>query len=147
MPLTAFIFANIILFSMSVSPIFMKKLSLLLTAYQIAFIVSFVTLIISAVVLIVQNNFLNTAKILIDGRVILLAILIGGLGFIDLFAYAIALQKGSDVGVLLGYVRVGGTILTAMLGYMIFSEKLVWTQVIGIVLSCIGLFLVVRKFD
>ena len=146
MTLIAFIYANVILFAMSVAPIFMKNLSGILTGYQVAFVVSFMTFIVSGIVLAFQNNLISTVKEALEYKVLFFAFLIGFLAFLDLFAYAIALQKGASVGVLLGYVRVGGTILTAILGYYIFKEKLDWIQTIGIAVSCIGLFLVLYKW-
>jgi len=116
-----------------------------LSAYQIAFGISFVSLTISGSVLIYQNQLMNTAKIVLDNHLYVLILLLGLLAFVDLFFYSKALQEGAPVGVLMSYIRVGATIAVAILGYFVFAEKLSVIQWAGIALACIGLSMILYK--
>lgn len=140
-----FLYANLILFSMSVAPIFMKKLSISLSAFQIAFSISLVTLLISGSIIIAQNNLSNSIKALFDLKILLLVFVIGVFAFIDLYAYGSALQKGANIGVLLSYVRAGGTVLTALLAIYFLGDKLTAIQWSGVFVCVLGITLILAK--
>ena len=130
---------------MSVAPLFMKTLSSSLSAIQITFGVSIVTLFISGAALAINNNLGSVGKVVTDPKLLLFLFIVGFFAFLDLFAYGAALKKGADVGVLLAYVRAGGIVMTAILGFMIFGEKLSLSQWIGIFLCVVGLTMIVVK--
>lgn len=66
---------------------------------------------------------------------------------IDIWAYVSALKHGADVGVMLAYVRVGGTIATAILGIVVFGERLSLWQWAGIALAATGIIMLLVPPD
>jgi uncharacterized membrane protein len=52
-----------------------------------------------------------------------------------------ALSVGPGVATVAPVIRVGGVLLVAVLGIIIFREKLTWNIVLGIVLACSGVYL------
>ena len=69
--------------------------------------------------------------------------LIGGL-LVSMFTTFVfkALEIGPGVSTVIPVVRVGGVILVAILGILIFSEKLTWNLALGVVLATSGVYLI-----
>lgn len=51
-----------------------------------------------------------------------------------------ALSVGPGVSTVAPVIRVGGVMLVAILGILIFREKLTWNIVLGIILTCSGIY-------
>ena len=62
--------------------------------------------------------------------------------FLDTWPYIKALQAGADVGILMSYIRAGGTVFTALLGVYFLGEKLSPMQWLGILLCVVGIALI-----
>jgi EamA domain-containing membrane protein RarD len=131
------------MFSMSVLPLFMKQLSSSLTDMQILFIISFILAAFSFLVLCLRNEIGGTFNAIITKQHVGLLIIVAAfLMFLDTWPYIKALQAGADVGILLSYVRAGGTVFTALLGVYFLGEKLSPVQWLGILFCILGIILI-----
>lgn len=143
MNLVVFFYATLILFSMSVLPLFMKKLSVSMSDMQVLFIISLLLTVVSLVAIVMRNEFSSTFEIAISRPMIgALILAVAFLMFLDTWPYIKALQAGADVGILLSYVRAGGTVFTALLGVYFLGEKLSPIQWMGIGFCVLGIFLI-----
>ncbi len=52
-----------------------------------------------------------------------------------------ALSMG-NVSTVIPVIRVGGVILVAILGVILFKDKLTWNLILGILLACTGIYLI-----
>ncbi len=52
-----------------------------------------------------------------------------------------ALSIGPGVSTVAPVIRVGGVMLVAILGILIFREKLTWNVVLGVLLTCSGIYI------
>ncbi|MEM9469666.1 MAG: EamA family transporter [Pseudomonadota bacterium] len=143
MNLTVFFYATLILFSMSVLPLFMKQLSGQFSDMQLLFAISSVLALFSFCFLIFRNEFSGIFEIIaLKQSLGILLLIVAFLGFLDTWPYIKALQAGADVGVLLSYVRAGGTVFTALLGVYFLGEKLSLMQWVGIAFCVVGIALI-----
>ncbi len=143
MNLTVFIYATLILFSMSVLPLFMKQLSASISDVQLMFLMSSILAVGSLAVLSFRGEFVSTIDVVFTKKSVgLLLLIVTFLMFLDTWPYIKALQAGADVSILLSYVRAGGTVCTALLGVYFLGEKLTPMQWVNISLCVIGIICV-----
>lgn len=143
MNLIAFLYGTLILFSMSIMPLFMKQLSSSLLGMQVLFVISLILTIVSLGIIYFRGEFVSTFDVIFTkSNIGVLILLIAFLMFLDTWPYIKALQQGADVGILLSYVRAGGTVFTALLGVYFLDEKLTPVQWAGIVFCVVGIALI-----
>ncbi len=143
MNLVVFIYASLILFSMSVLPLFMKQLSQAFSDMQVLFIISLLLTLVSLTFLLIRGEFSGVIEVTLSRKYFAFLILVVAfLMFLDTWPYIKALQAGADVSILLSYVRAGGTLFTALLGVYILGEKLTPHQWVGILLCVCGIVLI-----
>jgi len=141
--LIAFLYGTLILFSMSIMPLFMKQLSSSLLGMQVLFVISLILTIVSLGIIYFRGEFVSTFDVIFTkSNIGVLILLIAFLMFLDTWPYIKALQQGADVGILLSYVRAGGTVFTALLGVYFLDEKLTPVQWAGIVFCVVGIALI-----
>lgn len=138
MSLMGLFYASLSLICLSVVPVFMKKLSVEMSSMNIIFTTSFFTMLMAGIVLLFNDGVKGLYIFSIDYSLLIFALIVSCLFFIDLFSYSSALKAGMPIGILLGYIRAGATVLTALLGIWLFKEKLTFMQWVGVALSCVG---------
>lgn len=69
--------------------------------------------------------------------------LIGGL-LISIFTSLTfkALAAGPGISTVIPVIRVGGVLLVAILGVLLFRDRLTWQLILGIILACSGIYLI-----
>ncbi len=122
---------------------FMKSISSHLSDVQVLFCTSLAILLLSGTILVARNELLGTVSVILENKYLgIFVLLVAFFMLVDTWAYVRALQAGADVGVLLGYVRAGGTVFTAILGVYFLGEKVNPIQWAGIALCVVGIFLI-----
>ncbi len=121
--------------------ILLKQLSGGSNAILSAFVINLSAAVVLLVVLLVAKTGVEPVALKEIGVMAVAGI---ALGFATV-TFIYSFSKGGDFSVVMPLVYIGIIALSVVAGYLLFKEQISSMQLLGIALSCVGIYLMVRK--